>query len=366
MRSGQLLFTLAAIACFGGIRTVGAYDVIAPHHFNHQILAVRIAERYLLPSYEHLDKTVTAQAADWRAFCASPDQTDLEKLRLSFHAAADAWAAIEHIHFGPISNLNRHDRFYYWPERRNATGRGLTKLLAEPDPAALAPERFAQASVAVQGLPALERLLFEAAASNAAWSGPSQDGTHRCTLGRTIANNLASVARGTLDEWRGPKGILALLADGEPHPAYFTDPTEALRQLVSDLLFGFQVMADIKLAPVIGADITRARPQRAEAWRSGRPLRNLQSNIDGLLRMYQVFSQSISADLDLDMRHNFTLAQQAVAGLPEDLAAAVADTDRRPALALTVKTIRHAREQIGKKLPPAINVNISFNLNDGD
>src|SRR5205823_7679797 len=87
-----------------------------------------------------------------------------DEARDAYRRTADAWTEIEFVRYGPISDDFRVDRLNYWPERKNATARGLAALLTKEGSADLAPARFAENSVAVQGLPALERLLFEGTA----------------------------------------------------------------------------------------------------------------------------------------------------------------------------------------------------------
>ena len=68
---------------------------------------------------------------------------------------------IEFLRFGPASDEFRFERMSYWPERKNATGKALTLLLAGKGDEGLGEAQFAKTSAAGQGLPALERLLFE-------------------------------------------------------------------------------------------------------------------------------------------------------------------------------------------------------------
>ena len=55
---------------------------------------------------------------------------DVAHLRDAYFKTADAWSAIEFLHFGPAGVDFRFERMSYWPERKNATGKALTILLA--------------------------------------------------------------------------------------------------------------------------------------------------------------------------------------------------------------------------------------------
>src|SRR5207247_4902359 len=82
-------------------------------------------------------------------------------LQRAYLATADTWSQIEFLHYGPIGEEFRAERLSYWPERKNATAKGLAVLLEKDGVADLTPEMFVKNSVAAQGLPALERLLFD-------------------------------------------------------------------------------------------------------------------------------------------------------------------------------------------------------------
>lgn len=79
----------------------------------------------MIPGFRALDKAAVAHAERWRAYCAAPTTTGRAQLVESFHALADRWAAIEIIQHGPGQDDFRNERFFFWPERRNAVARAL-------------------------------------------------------------------------------------------------------------------------------------------------------------------------------------------------------------------------------------------------
>ena len=104
-----------------------------------------------------------------RSFCGNPEPAGFESLRAGFQRSMDAWQAVRYIRFGPVELFLRHHRFQIWPDRRNSVGKQLGRLIDKADPKVDDPKKFAQASVAVQGLSALERLLYGEAASSEAF-----------------------------------------------------------------------------------------------------------------------------------------------------------------------------------------------------
>ena len=153
--------------------------------------ALALIESWLLPRYDTLVAASAAQRDAWGAFCAGQDRSDTAALKDHFVRTADAWSAVEFVTMGPISQSLRADRFSFFPDRRNAVSRAIVELL-EADPSRLRPEQFSQVSAAGQGLPALERLLFDQAGA---------DTPQGCALASAIATNLATIASEVRTAW---------------------------------------------------------------------------------------------------------------------------------------------------------------------
>ena len=193
-------------------------------------------------------------------------------LRAAYFNTADAWSAIEFLHFGPVGIDFRFERMSYWPERKNATAKALTLLLAGQGDDGLAPEHFAGTSAAGQGLPALERLLFDDNAE-ALLLAEDADGDRRRHIGLAIARNVETMAMQILAGWRdGPDSVAKKLDD----PAY---AEEATARIATDLLGLFQLMRDTKIEAPLGKSIETAKPRLAEGWRSGRSIHAIAINL---------------------------------------------------------------------------------------
>src|SRR6185312_7657847 len=134
----------------------------------------------------------------------------------------------------------------YWPERRNIVDKQLRELLAAPDAQALLPAQFAHATVAVQGLPALERLLYGDDARQILSAGNDQKA--RIAVIQAIAHNLEILAREIAVAWEKA---------GDNAAVFSHDPTEATTQAYGDMLTEIQVIADRKVASVRGNDIDK-------------------------------------------------------------------------------------------------------------
>src|SRR5262249_6780115 len=151
-----------------------------------------------------------------------PAPAGIPALKAAFGKAADAWSAVEFVTMGPVSLSLRPGRFNFFPDRRNAIQRGMAEVLADPDASRFEPERFRRSSAATQGLPALERLLFDEGAADALASGAET--ARRCIYGSAIALNLATIAKEVREGW-GDKtsGALGAIVSGKGDPALFPD-----------------------------------------------------------------------------------------------------------------------------------------------
>ncbi|OYW61872.1 MAG: hypothetical protein B7Z30_00980 [Rhizobiales bacterium 12-68-15] len=160
---------------------------------------VPVIEIWLLPRYDTLVATTAAQEAAWTGFCKAPSASGVAALKAAFIPAANAWTAVEFVTMGPVSLALRADRFNFFPDRRNVIQRGMADVLASTDEGRFEPERFGKSNAAAQGLPALERLLYEPGAADALASG--NEAAVRCTYGTAIAKNLATIAREVRTGW---------------------------------------------------------------------------------------------------------------------------------------------------------------------
>lgn len=330
---------------------------------NAQKAVLRVADGFVIPKYETLARATDAQEKAWNEFCAKRENANAAPLTAAYHQVADAWAEAQIVKTGPIVLFLRQDRFYYWPEMHGATERALQSLIASNDPKALEPTTLAHDSVAGQGLPALERLLFD---DGAIATLKAKDGARRCTVGQGLARNLNVIAHDVAGAWKARDGVRAVIAANKSWRGMFADTNEATRLLLTDLVTLFQLVDDNKLLNVLGKDAVSAKPKLAEAWRSARSARDIQLNLKSAREMTDVFAHDLKpADrAKLDKALNTAIA--AANALPSDLGAAAADPKRRGKFETARKAIKAAQATITAILPPALGVNLGFNALDSD
>src|SRR5262249_12236048 len=161
------------------------------------------------------------------------------------------------------------DRIYFWPERKNAVAKQVATLLQSADVAALAPDRVAAASVAVQGFPALQLLLYDGDDPARAFLSGDPAAAYRCAYGTAAARNLNAIATQIVGGW---SAAIAAMAAAPPRydSEYGLSPSakETAQQLFSDFLTLFELVGDLKLALPLGQSLANPKPKLAEGWRS--------------------------------------------------------------------------------------------------
>jgi len=316
--------------------------------------------------------TATADlAARVERFCAAPDGAGLEGARAGYGAAMDAWAGVQHVRPGPLLLEMRSDRIAFWPERRNIVARQVEQLLAARDPKALEPDAFAKQSAAVQGLTAIERLLFGDGVTAASFAGEA--GGHRCAVTLAVARNVAKLGAEVRDGWAA---LAPQLVAGAATPVG-ASAKEAVDNLYASLVTALQVVVDQKLLIPLGESPADAKPALAESARAGRSLKNIAINLAAMRAMVlgedggPGFAALLPDNADGTAARKavvkaFDDAAAAVKAVPAPLDKAVADPKQRKAVEAAFRAAKGIQTVLVQKLPPLIGVTLGFNELDGD
>ena len=305
--------------------------------------ARRLSSAVIEPAYGDLAAAARRSAEIWESECRGPAPSR-ERLAVGFVAVATAWWRIEGLRYGPAGEDFRAERIDLWPERRNATTRGLAELVdpAGPEPTA---EEIRGRSAAVQGLPALERLIFE---------GKGPLAPRVCAVGRAIAGNLAAITAEIDSGWRD----LAARAGADEATA-----RELTARVVTDLVGEYEALIDGKLGP-LGKTIAAARPDGFEGRRAGAERAALAAPLAGLAALTAVLVDG--RDEGATAMATVATARAIAAGLPEAIGPLAADAGRRSQVVLLRDALRSARDAAIADLPPLVGVSVGFNSRDGD
>ncbi len=367
LRAG-LALALMATLCPGSAAAEGLSEQ------DYAQVNAAVVAQHILPRYEVLAGEARALDAAAKAHCARPDGEGLEDLRQRYQATMDAWMGIQHLQFGPIELFQRGYRLYFWPRGQGRISGAVEELLAARDKRRFADDAFRRGSVATQGLPAMEQLLY----SEVRVFGASGEAQWRCRLLTAISANVRDMAAEILADWQGGRVAFARsMAEPEPETGYFGSHKDGTLELFKSFYTGLQLIADARLSPVVGQSIETARPRMAESHLSERSLRNIVLSLEALEALYRgenggeglgalVVQSGGDAKLDPLMLRAFEKTLGTARAIAPPLDEAVADPARRAEVE-TLRTQATAMKQIVEtRMATALGLGVGFNALDGD
>ena len=325
-----------------------------------------------------------------------------QQAKLDFRALVLAWSRIEFLRFGPLVEENRYERISFWPDPRNVMLRQIPGVLARYSRGELV-DLSAQ-SVAVQGLPALEYLLYgnngllNPAPGNVRVDDVRSGGgvqpdvvvvpgnqtvpdvvRGRCDYSVDIARNLAGLAGALSAAWAAD----GVWGGGFANPATGRDTyrshQEVLSESVKALSGGLQFAAEVKMGAAVGrqgstglsasnvlagealsADAGRSTlsVQRLPWWRSGLHADALVATLQGMGAYYAAGHLALGASGWAGAQWQAEL-KQAVNLIESD------GTGRQGWQAARL-VLTNARRVLDEDIAPALGVGLGFNALDGD
>ena len=305
-------------------------------------------------------------------FCANPDAGQLERLRQQWRDAMAAWQRVKLIGFGPILVHNQSWKIQFWPDKKNLVRRKAEELLNGDDP--LTVERVDQASVVVQGLSALEYLLFDQDTGQLANYQSDKLAGRRCQLLQAVSQHTHKVAQGLSDAWQNH--YLQHFTQPGPDNTDYPDSAASMSALLDALVTAVEVARHDQLGQPLGhgARGDFPRPFLAEAWRSRYSSGALHANLEAARALY-LGGDGFGFDDYLRQKGQKTLADK----LSNQFSQVIGQSAALPAMfdAVNDKLTRKPLEQIyqtagellatlKRELPPALGLSLGFNANDGD
>lgn len=317
----------------------------------------------VIPAYRAFASQTETLSSAVDAACAE-DMLATDTVKTAFAEAWRAWAQTRHVVKGPVTYFDRQYRIEFWPDARNRIDRGLISLRE----AGGTPE-IVGAVVAVQGFPALERLIY------------TGEGAGDCFIARPIAANLRNMAAEILTEWTtGDRPFrAALVAPGTGAGVYYTHG-ESLTALMTGVVSSLEAVLRLRLERPLGEGSDKARPKRAEAWRSGLSLALIRADLAAMADFHfggvepgepprgvdAALRRAGETDLADLMARAFRLTRETAGKVDGPLADAVADPAARAVLENLVTQVTALKALIERRVGPALGISAGFNALDGD
>src|SRR5262245_291423 len=282
----RVLLMAGAVALAAGN---AAAQTAPPPTFDHDGLAKQALELHIRPLYADLVSTADRLRRTLETACQHRDGEGPDAIKTAFRDLLLAWSRTEHLRFGPVVDANRFERVMYWPDRQRIGERQVAQILSKGDPAALTVEGLAKKSAAVQGVGALEIVLYGKHSDALLSDTPSA--RFACAYATVVASNIGQIAREIMAEWADDGRFAALwLKPGEQNPVYRTS-TDTTIELLKAFRAAIYNPRDLKLLPSLGLKRVAVRGQLAPKSRppyelSGLGLAAMIANIEGALHLY--------------------------------------------------------------------------------
>jgi uncharacterized protein len=328
-------------------------------------------DKFVVPHVDILKASTARLASSVGAVCKSRGAEAARKeARDAYADVVRAWAGLDFVRFGPITRTHRLERILFWPDPRSTTSRQLNAVLAAKKPELLAPGALAKQSVAVQGLTALEILLYD---DNAPLGSGADDATaYRCGFARAISENIAAIASEAGAEWAGQSGFrIKMIATGSDNPLY-KDSAETARDVVKALATGLELCRDRFLLPELTA-LAADPPKRARLPFDKADLMGayLTASLTSLHELFDVTGLAAYLPVDKPWMADF---------VPNAWKSLLADSAKLDALRLSergseahLRALRKMRFDLGgirsiivRELAPNAEIDMGFNELDGD
>jgi uncharacterized protein len=331
----------------------------------------KAVDDFIIPGYRDLSRATAGLSNTSAALCETPSDATLEATRSAFANVVGKWSMIEIVRLGPALEQNRFERFLFYPDRKSTGLKQVQAILAKGDESATAAENLKAKSVAVQGLGALEYVLYGTGAEALA----GKDGGFRCRYGRAIAQNLDAIAGELLAAWERPDGIQAAWKKPGPDNPLFRDNKEAATELLGILVHSVELVKDQRLRPfhtdVVDGKPGKGRPKLAIYWRSGNTMPSISANFRGLQTL---FNRAGMADLlPADSRSiagSVTFLLKTLSGAADrvdgPIDAAMANDEKRATLDFIALNTADLLDRLNRDFGGAIGLGAGFSFADGD
>ena len=336
---------------------------------DHARLVRSSLQTVIRPAYDAFAKEAQALKAKTQDLCVDPSKATLAHARTAFAVTVLRWSAVEVFQFGPVNRDHRYERLFFWPDRKGLGLRQIQRALADTDETVTRASTLSKKSVALQGLPAIEYLLYGKGAE--ALAAPGAAGVFRCSFAAAVTDNIATVAQDVSEAWAPDAPFAKMLLEPGPDGSLYRQPKDVTLELYKAFDGGIERVGDQKLGRALGKSAERARPRLAPFWRSGLTFPNMAGNLTvvqalfvegGFAEIVAVQSPGVEKSILFDLERATGVLQDE----REPIAEAVKDPEQRAKLEALRVALKSARETASELITAGAGLSFGFNAADGD
>lgn len=325
-------------------------------------------EGYIQPSFQTFAEDAGLLKTSVEALCATPSNDALAGAREAFRSVVVAFSRVEFVRIGPLGVSDRLERLLFWPDRKGIALRQVQTALADEDPTAASADTLGHKSVAMQGLGALEFLLFGTGSEDLAAAAG-----YRCSYARAIVTLFDGLATTVNAEWHDSSAAGQVQHMLSPQPTFsdYRTEREVLEQLAATMIHGTEAIRDTRIAPILSASTGSPKPRSALFWRSNMTAASLAANFDGIHQFFLAarYPEAIgetNAWVAKGAIFEFGNAARAAAAIVDPMEQAVADEGQLRALRYLSIITGSLDVLLGENLAAALGLSVGFSALDGD
>mgnify|MGYP003635397493 CR=1 FL=1 len=353
-----------ALALIIGISTSPVFA--APSDAQISSTMLKTIENVIRPAYANFNAQTLTMSNIINQFCTSPNTKTLVNAQDQFTKVALSWASIELFRSGPVMSDDRLERVLFYPDRKSTGLKQVQRILVKKDPQSIAPETFEQKSVAVQGLGALEFILFGTGHEDLS----NSEGAFRCDFANEISTNLAQIASDLNSMWSEDAAYSNLWANAGKPESVFINNQEAINELLGTVVHGLEAVKDIRIGAFLRNESNKDRPKSALFWRSENTLPVLKANLDfiqsllnegGLYSLAHKNSHIVDA-IEFEIKQN----KSAINAIDKPLFEALKDEKLRSKLCYFQTSLKFTIGRIDSEFAKDLGLSSGFSFSDGD
>ncbi|MDY7025535.1 MAG: imelysin family protein [Pseudomonadota bacterium] len=332
----------------------------------------------LTPTYEHWALSVKQLNQASQAFCEeSPSEMTTDRLAVVQEAWKQSmrdWAHMQFLTLTPNRDILTYYAVHHWPNVRASSLDRQMQVLIEKEQAVTAND--ISGSLARQGLPPIEWLLFSAPEDRSVLASFKDPNSSRCEVLLIIASLLDEHVSQVNSQWQNKALDFAQPAETE---GGFTDSALPTKLVINGISNVLETTRRYKLLEPLGSSAQAAKPNTLEAFRSEFSINLLRENLQFLDRLmkgeneqtarfyglYQMLADQSDAELVEQLKKTLQDVQQKANNIAR-LETALDGPQRQDAQAL-LSGIIELKQLIDSQLFAAMGVKQdAFNESDGD
>ncbi len=328
----------------------------------------RMLVDYIRPGYGAVNSAATDLETSVTELCSNPSDERLTAARSAFRGVVDRWALIEWLRLGPVMSDNRLERILFFPDRKGTGRKQVQAAIVTKDESVTKVSALAGQSVAMQGLGALELILFGTGSD--ALSKP--EASHRCAFAQAAASNLVNLSDEIIAGWQADADLVPVFLNPGPENPLFRTDQEALNLLLGQMIHGLDAIRDTRMTAFLDKENPdHDRPKLALFWRSDMTLPSISANLEGLEALFnesgiEVVSRDSAPRLADTIRFEFRQAIRTAQSLEAPVSDLLGNPETRKKLVYLDFAIKIIVGRLDEEFAQAGGLAVGFSFGDGD